>query len=240
LLALNCGFSKAEIATLQVEEVKSDKKGRTFIKRERVKTDSYGEWVLWDETLEALEYLKKQHQGGTPYVVVSKTGKPLDRRTPKGNENQAIKNHWDRLMKRTQADYPEFYRLPFKHLRKTGANLIRRLAPRRATELASMYLAHDERADSKDQLLPRYTERPWRKLHRALLRMHHRLLPVFQSVKEPWSGGAHRVSPLTLDKIKAMRSEGKSLKEIGEAVGLHWVTVGKYCRMQKQISLSAD
>ena len=92
LLALNCGFSKAELATLQAAEVMTDKKGHTFIKRDRVKTDSHGEWLLWDETLEALEYLKKLHKGSTPYMVVSKTGKPLDRKTPKGNENQTIKN----------------------------------------------------------------------------------------------------------------------------------------------------
>lgn len=41
-LALNCGFSKAEISTLQTAEVVKAK-GQTNIKRERVKTDAYGE-----------------------------------------------------------------------------------------------------------------------------------------------------------------------------------------------------
>lgn len=240
LLALNCGFSRAEIATLQGGEVEIDRAGNTFIKRSRVKTDAYGEWMLWPETLEALAYLRKLHKGTTPYIVVSKTGRPLDKPTPKGNQNQTIKNHWDRLMKRVKEDYPEFHRLPFKHLRKTGASIIRKLAPKRATELASMYLAHGEKSDSADQLLPVYTDRPWRNLHKVLLKMRRRLLFVFESVNDPWDEKHHRVSPLKMERIRAMRAEGKTLQEIGTAVGLHWVTVGKYCRLEEQPAAPTD
>ena len=42
LLALNCGFSKREIATLQSAEI-VDNKGHTYIKRVRTKTIVYGE-----------------------------------------------------------------------------------------------------------------------------------------------------------------------------------------------------
>jgi len=51
LLALNCGFSKREIATLQDGEVVPGRK-HTYIKRHRTKTEVWGEWVLWPETLE--------------------------------------------------------------------------------------------------------------------------------------------------------------------------------------------
>ena len=236
LLSLNCGFSKAEIATLQAGEVVTNKKGKVFVKRTRVKTDAYGEWVLWEETLEALAHLKMLHQGGTPYLVVSKTGKPLDKKTKGGNENQTIKNHWDRLMKRVKADHHDFHKLPFKCLRKTGASLVRRLAPRRATELASMYLAHGEKADSADQLLPAYTTRPWKKLHKVLLRLRKVLLPVFQAVKEPWVEQSYRITPAKKEKIMALRREGKTYQEIGEAVGLHQTTVGKLCRRRGEVA----
>ena len=52
VLALNCGFSKAEIATLQAAEVHQDSRGRTFVSRHRHKTEKYGEWLLWDIALE--------------------------------------------------------------------------------------------------------------------------------------------------------------------------------------------
>ena len=49
LLALNCGFGKREIATLQRGEI-VQKKGRTYIRRHRTKSDVYAEWELWPET----------------------------------------------------------------------------------------------------------------------------------------------------------------------------------------------
>lgn len=231
-LALNCGFSKAEISTLQTAEVMKVK-GQTYIKRERVKTDAYGEWLLWEETVAALAFLKGQKKSDTPFAVVSKTGKPLDRLTRGGNENQTIKNHWDRVLKRVRADYPDFPKLPFKCLRKTGANLVRRIAKKRATELASMYLAHSERSDSPDKLLPNYIDRPWPLLHKVLVVLRRTLDKMFTSVADPWKPQRHTVSPLTLHRIRELRSAKKTLKEVAAEVGLHWVTVGKYCRKQE-------
>ncbi len=230
-LALNCGFSKAEISTLQTAEVVKVK-GQTYIKRERVKTDAYGEWLLWEETVAALAFLTSLKKTPTPFAVLSKTGRPLDRLTRGGNENQTIKNHWDRVLKRVKADYPAFPKLPFKCLRKTGANLVRRIAKKRATELASMYLAHSERADSADKLLHHYTDRPWPLLHKVLRLLRKKLDGMFSAVPNPWKQQRHTVSPLTLQRISELRAEGKSLKEIASVVGLHWVTVGKYCRAE--------
>lgn len=107
LLALNCGFGKREIATLQRGEIVR-KKGRTFIRRRRTKSDVYAEWEVWPETCAALEYLGRR-ANDTPYVVVNESGNPLVRGTPKGNENQTIKNHWDRLLERVGEGTP---RLP--------------------------------------------------------------------------------------------------------------------------------
>lgn len=229
LLALNCGFSKREIATLQSAEV-IERKGNTFIARHRTKTLVYGEWVLWPETLEALDYLGRLHDGKSPYVILNQAGKPLTLGTRKGNENQIIKNHWDHIFKRIERDQPDFYKLPFKHLRKTGATFVRHLHIKNAAELASMYLSHGEKADSSDQLLPAYTERPWKKLHRALQILREQLLPVFQSVENPWESTTLRVTPKTVERILALRGQGLTYEQIAEQVGLHWVTVGRYCR----------
>jgi hypothetical protein len=147
--------------------------------------------------------------------------------TPKGNENQTIKNHWDRLLKRVVADHPDFHRLPFKCLRKTGATYVRKLSP---AEVASTYLAHGERADDKDQLLSVYTSRPWRKVHQALGKLRAKLLAILTSVADPWKETDYRMSPRLRNDVLALRRDGKSYKEIAEIVNLHPVTVGKVCR----------
>ncbi len=229
LLSLNCGFSKAEIATLQPSEIVQGKK-HTYIKRDRRKTDAYGEWVLWPETLEALEYLKQFQQTDGVYVVVNRAGRPLTRGTKKGNENQVIKNHWDNLFKRIHADHPEFYKLPFKHLRKTGANLIRHLKVPNAAEISVMYLLHGEKSDGNDQLLHAYTDRPWRKLHKALLRLRTKLLPVLAAEANPWEYKMNTISPVKRAKVKELRAAGKTLEAIAEEVDLHEMTVGRICR----------
>jgi hypothetical protein len=231
LLALNCGFGKKEIATLQPAEVVG-RKGRTYVRRFRTKTGAWGEWVLWPETLDALDYLKQFRPADATYAVANRDGRPLTGATKDGNENQVIKNHWDRLMRRVLADHPGFHRLPFKCLRKTGATYLRRLHVANAAELASMYLAHGEASDSCDPLLPAYAARPWTKLHRALLRLRAGLLPVLTSVRKPWEPPATRVSPRTVARVKELRAGGMKLEEIAREVGLHWVTVGKICRRE--------
>ena len=124
--------------------------------------------------------------------------------------------------------------MSFKYLRKTGSSLVRRIAPERATELSSMYLSHGEGEDSDDQLLGDYADRPWKKLHRVLRRMGRILAPIFASVPEPWQTKTCRVTPVTLQKMVMLRQEGKTLKEIGEAVGLHWTTVARHLKNQKE------
>jgi integrase/DNA-binding CsgD family transcriptional regulator len=223
LLALNCGFGPMEVATLRKEEIISGKTGRTFIKRHRTKTGVYGEWELWPETLDALAYLS-QRPNDTAYVVVNERGSPVFEGTAGGNSNQTLKNHWDRLMARVTADHPDFYTLPFKCLRKTGATFVRKLT---SGEVASMYLAHGERSDDKDQLLSVYTTRPWRKVHRALTTLREKLLP-FLTVAEPWQEATklQKAKP----QVLALRQQGKTYEEIAAEVGLSPGTVGKLCR----------
>jgi hypothetical protein len=96
-----------------------------------------------------------------------------------------------------------------------------------------MYLAHDERADDKDQLVSVYTSRRWRKVHQALGKFRSRLLPILNSVADPWKETNYRMSPRIKKGVLALRHEGKSYKEIAQIVKLHPMTVGKVCREQK-------
>jgi hypothetical protein len=176
-LALNCGFGNREVATLQFAEVIHGKK-HSFIKRHRGKPGVYAEWVLWPETVEALAYLEQFRPEGAAFVVADRDGKPLTERMKSDNKNDTIARHWKRMLGRVEADCPGFHKLSFKHLRKTGASMVRHLHVENAAELSTMYLAHGETADSRDSLLPVYTSRPWKKLHRALLKLRKKLLPV--------------------------------------------------------------
>ena len=69
LLGLNCGFGQAEIATILVKEIELLKRHSherllgfvstekdSFIRKIRPKTEVYGEWLLWHETVEALQW----------------------------------------------------------------------------------------------------------------------------------------------------------------------------------------
>jgi integrase len=219
LLALNCGFSRREVATLQVAEIVDGAKHK-FIKRHRTKTGVYAEWVLWPETVAALAYLAKFRKAGATYAVANEVGRPLTWET-----DTTIHNHWCRLLARVVKDIPGFHVLSFKYLRKTGATYVRKMKVENAAELASMYLSHGEQADSADTLLPVYTSRPWRKLHKVLFRLRKKLLPVLTSVEEPWDEKRPRTSPVVIARAKELRAEGKTFKDIGAEVGVHEGTV---------------
>ena len=68
LLALNCGFSRRELATLQSSEIVPNGSG-TYIKRTRWKTGIYAEWRLWPTTIAALETLRRYRGKDTTNVV---------------------------------------------------------------------------------------------------------------------------------------------------------------------------
>lgn len=235
IVALNVGAAKSELANLIPEEIVR-RKSHTYVVSERHKTGAYGEWLLWDETLDALKFLAKFRKPDSEYVIVSPTGRPLNKKTPTGNENQTIKNRWDHLLARIQKDQPDFHALPFKHLRKTGANLLRHLKVEDATELAVMYLAHGEKNDGGDTMLSAYADRPWKKLHRALLKLRKKLLPVFRSVPDPWEYKRLTVSLGTQEKCKALRAEGKTYEAIGAELGIHWQTASRICTGKKKKS----
>lgn len=160
LAALTCGFSAACIGKLKWEEV-----GKKKIKGVRPKTGVYGEFWLSDTMLEAMGARKNEG-----YVFTSKKGFCLVGITKGGNRKADIPNAWNRLIKRIQKDNPEFKFLPFHCLRKTGANLIRKIAD---GETSKVFLRQGKPVPNGDQL-EFYTTPAFKKVFTAQKRLWRR------------------------------------------------------------------
>jgi integrase len=234
LLALNCAFGAREIATLQQAEIHLGtehphyRKLGDWIMRLRTKTDVYGEWRLWPETVAAIEHLRKLRPASKrPEVLLTKQGNTLWEPTKNGNPNRQIPNAWQRWLKRVRKDYRDFPPLGFKYLRKTAATLMRRLA---GGEVASIFLAHGKATG--DDLLEVYAQRPFRRVHKALRKLRRRLQPVFDKVAVPFPDEVQETRPaLPLGKIrqiKEMRRQGFKVCHISKTLGVSRATVYRY------------
>lgn len=159
LLGLNCGFGRAESASLLVEEIalrtRHSERHReildfestntdSFIKRHRRKTDVYGEFLLFPHTVQALEWAlrcrKKQPAfGPSARLLLNGRGEPYDKPTKSGNANQQVSNLFARLKKRITDDNNSITGLPFKALRKTAGGLVKRFSD---GEINAVFLCH--------------------------------------------------------------------------------------------------
>lgn len=171
LLGLNCGFSHAEACTLRHDEIESD--GDDIrIKRIRRKSMVYGEFVLWPETVQAIEWFKGCHKRvkskHPDYVLITMEGALFDR--------QRITNGWNQLLNRVKTDHPSFRRLSFKFLRKTASQLIKDCS---SSEISSVFLSHGHPVP-KDKLMDKYTNRPFdTKVTNAIRQVRKELQPMF-------------------------------------------------------------
>src|SRR5262249_7140511 len=135
LLALNCGFGQAEVATLQLSEVhlgrRHPKYGMSgdWIMRLRYKSVVYGEWSLWPETVAAIKWLiaRRAADATATELVLSRAGRPL-LETTGSNRSSKIGNSWAGLYRRIAKDYQDWCKLSFNKLRKTAGDLVRQLA----------------------------------------------------------------------------------------------------------------
>jgi integrase len=207
LLGINCGFSRAEIATLTVGEVflrtAHEPRHReilgfkstaddSFVKRYRRKTGVYGEFILFPQTVEAVEWAlarRRQHPGFGPEarLLVNRNGQPLDKPTAGGNPNQQIPNRFAALIRRIQKteEGKEFIRRPFKMLRKTAGDLVRRYSD---GEVAAVFHCRGQ-AVRIDDLADAYTTRPFGKVFHALRSVEEYLEPIFAAAgDDPFSG----------------------------------------------------
>jgi hypothetical protein len=241
LLALNCGFGRGEIESLTTDEVHLrtphshyDRSG-SWIKRLRFKSTVYAEWSLWNETVEAVEWLLAR-RGDTDQraLLLTETGRPLSEPTAGNNRNNKIPNAWGKLLGRIRKDHGEFRKLSFNKLRKTAGNLVRQFAD---GETAFVFLSHGTPCKA-DDLLDLYTNKNFNKVFLALDAVRLHLAPMFARVAVPFPAADAReerpaLSRGTISKIRRLRQQGFKVAKIAEEVGVSEGTVRRYCRGHK-------
>jgi hypothetical protein len=260
-LGLNCGFNKMEVGTLRLNEVALRQRhpytgllgfdssdADSFIRRVRGKSGVYGEWLLWPQTVAALEWAIRRRMGMTEIangkdagkdisvkpgsvILLGRHGHCMVERTRKNNTNQQIPARWNALTERIRKDHPDFRRLSFGKLRKTAASLVRQFAD---GEGAGVFLAHGQPVES-DDLLEIYSNRPFGKVFDALRRVGEYLQPVFDAAPpDPFSVAAVssslNISLGTVKEIKRLRAEGVGPTEIARRLGVSRMTVYYHTR----------
>lgn len=153
-LALNCGYTQIDIATLTHEMVASG-----IVRRERHKTQADQTHKLWPVTQALIEREKTGTE--TELLFLNQNGNPLyvDGINSKGNHTQTDTislafNRHTRLLREADAKRVENGKpkrlsfdgsIMFKYFRKTSANLIEQNY-QETPHLTSMFLAHSENA----------------------------------------------------------------------------------------------
>lgn len=169
LLGLNCGFSIAEISTLSVHEIHLAERHPhygelgDYIRRVRLKSGVYGEWKLWPETVEAIQWAFNRRQEIKPshsFLFTTESGLPYNARTASGNKPNKIPSLWNNLHKKLAG---KCRKLAFKFLRKTSGDMVRRIAD---GETMGIHLTHGHPVKS-DTLADIYTNRPFDKVFAA-------------------------------------------------------------------------
>jgi hypothetical protein len=208
LLGLNCAFGVAEIASLTVGEVclfqahspreqellhyeTTDRD--SFIKRVRPKSGVYGEFILFPQTVQAMQWAlarRRRQPGFGPEapLLLNARGERYDKPTSSGNRNQQIPNRFAALRARVRKDGHEMSDLSFGKLRKTSADLVRRFSD---GEIAGVFLFHG-RPVQTDDLADVYTNRPFGKMFAAIRRVEEHLQSVFEAAgPEPFPATAN-------------------------------------------------
>ena len=246
LLGLNCGFGTKEIATLTIGEIflhqalPADEQevfgfrstnADSFVSLVRNKTTIVGKFLLFPQTVQMLEWaLARRFKLPNPSLdqpaILNSEGRRLDLRSESGNPSRQIPNAFTRLQERIRTDGNEISPLPFKHLRKTSGDLIRRFSD---GEIAGVFLLHGSPVKT-DKLSDVYTNRPFGKVYEAIRRVQAYLQPVFAeagndpTLEQPQAYTGRKA----IDRIAELKREGKSIREIAEAVGKSRMTVYRH------------
>ncbi len=237
LLGLNCGFGAAEAATLCVEELWlwtphskrhqeilnfTSTKEDSFIKRPRRKTGVYGEFLLFEHTVRGIEWALQRRKKQPDYksqsrLLLNSNDAPYDRPTKSGNASQQIPNLFRRLLDRIEVDETSISRLPFKMLRKTGGDLVKRFSD---GEIKGVFLCHGHPVES-DDLDDVYTSRSFGKVFHALRDVEQYLEPMFAAAgPEPFRPQPQAyTSRKTHERILELHQENIAPEAIAKQVG---------------------
>ncbi len=174
LLGLNAAMSHAEIITLRWDEIDD-----ATLKRIRRKSGVYAEFALWPETLVALKWWKWTAKPRSQLVMLTERGNPYTR--------QLIANSWQSLFQRVArvTGHEPTWWLPFKHLRKTAAQMVREASD---GEVAGVFLSHGKPV-ATDELADVYSNRPFGKVTKALAKARVSLEPAFAACPDAFAIG---------------------------------------------------
>lgn len=231
-LGINCGFGTAEIATLAEAEISGK-----IIKRLRHKTKVFGAWWLYPITRNAIVWARKRKEVlgfKSDYLLISDSGKPYFTVTSGNNNNQKIRNSWNRLMRRVREKHPDFPRLSFGKLRKTSASWMRRVG---GGEIASIFITHGKATG--DTLLDLYADRQFRKLFKCQKRIWEKLAPLLTGdfpEPKPHKPTSHRHENALKKKIQKLRQQGYKLTKIAELTNVPLTTVSRIASAKAQDS----
>ncbi|MFI4851276.1 MAG: helix-turn-helix domain-containing protein [Gimesia chilikensis] len=246
MLGLNCGFGAKEIATLTIGEVFlhqalsaeeqevfhfPSSTADSFVSLVRNKTTIVGKYLLFQQTTKMLEWclarrLQQPNPSPDQRLILTSKGKPLDQRSLNGNPSRQIPNTFARLKKRIRDDHNQLSDLPFKCLRKTAGDLIRRFSD---GEVAGVFLLHGQPVKA-DKLSDVYTNRPFGKVYQAIQKVESFLQPVFDEVpNDPTAKQPQSYTPRKLiDHILELHQQGASIREIADATGKSRMTVHRH------------
>ncbi len=259
LLGINCGFGMAEIASLLIGEVylfRADEprhqeilnytttNADSFIKRIRRKNGVYGEFLLFPQTVEAMQWtLNRRNKQANPAVdsplLLNEKGEPYDKPTTSGNRNQQIPNRFADLVGRIRMDQDDFRVLSFGKLRKTAGDLIRRFSD---GEIHAVFMCHGQ-AVVTDELADVYSNRPFGKVFGAIKKVQEYLKPMFDAagpspfMAQPQAYTSRKIR----DKMLALREGGMSVRQIAAVVKKDKSTVHRFLnRMMVEQNGRAD
>ncbi len=216
VVGLNCAFAEAEHNSLRLQEVFFDE---NRIKRIRVKSGVYGEFSLWPETVAALKWVIDKRKTIDPHdlVLVNETGGKVS--------YTKISNTYKKIHKRIKKDLPNFRCLPFKYLRKTAGQMVQDVSN---GEVAAVFMSRGKRVVT-DELIDRYTRRPFDKVFEALATVRVMLQPMFdEGPALPFNGdqkGKSYISLGTTKKITDLLLAGEHKEEIARQLKVSRATV---------------
>jgi hypothetical protein len=159
------------------------------------------------------------------YLLVADSGKPYSAVTVGNNNNQKIRNSWNRLLKRVRQEHNDFPRLSFGKLRKTSASWIRRVRGG-GGEMGSIFLAHGKA--TADPLLDVYANRQFRRLFNCQKRIWKRLKDVLAGdFPEPKAHRpmSHRLEDALKKRIQKLKKQGYRLSAIAKMTDTPFTTV---------------
>lgn len=241
-LGLNCAMGAAELGRLVRGDFSlhqphpyadrlhfASSESDSFARFLRPKTQVFGEWLLWDESVRMVEWaLSLPSCKKYELLFVSDRGQPWYREGTK-NPHSKFSNVWKRLIERVQKSHPTFRFLPGGTLRDTLPDLLRH---RYSDELASMSLAHGSPFHG-DSLLECYGNKPFGRLHAALREVRSHFEPVFAASPHPTEERKHYLPIAVHEKLRQMIAEGGKVSEIARACGVSIMTVHREIKKQK-------